>query len=55
MTIIWMRGSATYAITQSATIIPKVGDKVAFGNGKFTIAEIIWHIDSNKLWIEVQM
>ena len=55
MTIMYMRGTTTLVITQFATIIPRVGDKVVIGTRKFTIAEIVWHIDSDKTWIEVQI
>lgn len=54
MTIMYMRGDMTIAITQFATIIPRVKDKVAISNRKFEVAEVVWHID-NDTWVEVQI
>ena len=55
MEILYMRGTSVIVITHFATVIPRVGDKVAIGDRKFEIAEIVWHIDNNKTWIEVQI
>lgn len=54
MTLMYMRGTTTIAITQFAAAIPRVKDKVAIGNRKFEVIEIVWHIDNNT-WVEVQI
>lgn len=54
MTIMYMRGTTTIAITQFATVIPRLKDKVEIGNRRFEVTGIVWHID-NDTWVEVQI
>ena len=53
--IFYKIGDRTLARGHNAIIVPRSGDFVVMDGLKFAIKEVLWHLDDNYSWIEIQV
>lgn len=49
----YLKGQQLWASTINATIFPRVGDTVYLGGVEVKVTDVIWHIETNKTWVDI--
>lgn len=55
MEMLIMRDTQILIVSRNVITIPRIGETLEMDNVRFKVKDVIWHLETNRTWFEVQV